>query len=200
MAKVLYIKCSPNGKNSNTNRISDRFIEKYQLLNPSDQIEVLDLYEENLKFVTENDLETVFGSKDEKPRNHPILKYAYQFLDADKYVFSTPLWNLGFPAVMKAYIDYIAIYGITFTYVGDESVGLCKGKKAIHFTSRGGDYTTKINAPFEMGDRYLKVLLEFLGVKNYVTIAADGVDMENNSKEDIINDAILRGLEVANNF
>ncbi len=200
MGKLLYIKSSPKGNNSNTNKISDKFVEEYKLLNPNDEIEVLDLYEENLGFVTTHDLDSVFGSKDEKPREHPILKYAYQFLEADKYVFSTPMWNLGFPAVLKAYIDYITIYGITFTYIGDDSLGLCKNKKALHFTSRGGDYSTKRNAPFEMGDRYLKALLEFLGVIDYTTIAADGVDLIDNDKDKVIDDTIMEGLKLVKEF
>lgn len=45
--------------------------------------------------------------KQDESRNHPVLKYSYQVLEADKYVFAEPLWNLGVPAILKAYIDYI---------------------------------------------------------------------------------------------
>lgn len=39
-----------------------------------------------------------------------------QFVTADKYVFVTPLWNLSFPSVMKAYFDAVAIPGKAFRY------------------------------------------------------------------------------------
>ncbi len=200
MAKVLYIKSSPKGDLSNTNAISDKFVEEYKLLNPSDEVEVLDLYNEDLRFVTAQDLATVFGPKDDSSRKHPILKYAYQFVEADKYVFSTPMWNLGFPAVVKAYIDYISVSGITFTYTEHGPVGLCKDKKAVHFTSRGGDYTNEFTSTLEMGDRYLRTIIGFLGVQDFTTIAAEGVDVQTNDKDAIIAEAIAKGLEFAKKF
>ncbi len=200
MSKLLYIKSSPKGDFSNTNSISDKFIEEYKVLNPEDEVITLDLYNEDLKFVTAQDLGTVFGAKDESSINHPILKYAYQFLDADKYVFSTPMWNLGLPAVMKAYIDYISVTGITFKYTEQGPVGLCVGKKAVHFNSRGGDYSSEYAAQVEMGDRYLRTIIGFLGVQDFTTIAAEGVDVQTNDKDAILTEAIAKGLELVKNF
>jgi len=45
-----------------------------------------------------------------------ILKYAYQFAEADKYTVAAPMWNLSIPPIFKAYIDYITVSGITFKY------------------------------------------------------------------------------------
>ncbi len=200
MAKLLYVKSSPKGEFSNSIKISDKFVEEYKALNPSDEVVTLDLYEEDLKFITAEDLATIFGAKDESSRNHPILKYAYQFVEADKYVFSTPMWNLGFPTVMKAYIDYISAVGITFKYTEQGPVGLCEGKKAVHFNSRGGDYSTEFMAPYEMGDRYLRTIIGFLGVHDFTTIAAEGTDVQTNDKDAIIAEAIAKGLELVKKF
>jgi FMN-dependent NADH-azoreductase len=61
---------------------------------------VIDLYKENLIFLPESSvLAHAMAATD--AQNDPILKYAYQFLEADKYVFAEPLWNLGIPAVLK---------------------------------------------------------------------------------------------------
>jgi FMN-dependent NADH-azoreductase len=75
-------------------------------------------------------------------QNDPILKYAYQFLEADKYVFAEPLWNLGIPAVLKAYIDYISVSGVTFRYTAEGPVGMCQNKPAVNITGRGGTYSS----------------------------------------------------------
>ncbi len=200
MAKLLYIKSSPKGEYSNTNAVSDKFIEEYKSINPNDEVITLDLNNEDLKFLSGQDLADVFGPKDEASKNHPILKYAYQFLEADKYVFSTPMWNLGFPAVVKAYIDYITVTGITFTYTEQGPVGLCNDKKALHIVSRGGDYSNEYTAPLEMGDRYLKTILGFLGIQDYTTVEADGVDVATNDKDQIISDAIKEAKSLASNF
>lgn len=74
---------------------------------------------------------------------YPILKYAYQFLDADKYIIASPLWNLGIPAILKAYIDYICITGITFKYT---SVGINYkdlDKESMHIQNFEHDKLTK---------------------------------------------------------
>jgi FMN-dependent NADH-azoreductase len=65
-------------------------------------------------------------------------KYAYQFAEADKYIIAAPFWNLSFPAILKAYIDYICVTGITFKYTAEGPVGLGQGKKAVHIVARGG--------------------------------------------------------------
>ncbi len=200
MAKVLYIKSSPKGEFSNTNRISDAFINKYKESNPSDEVITLELNELDLKFLSGADLADTFGEKTEASKEHPILKYAYQFLEADKYVFSTPMWNLSFPAVVKAYLDYICVVGITFKYTEHGPVGLCENKKAIHITSRGGDYSNEYTAPLESGDKYLKILLNFLGVKDYTTVAADALDVATNDKEQIIADTIEKANSLVENF
>ena len=113
--------------------------------NPDDEIIVLDLYKENIDFLRSEDLGDIFGPKDEESKKNPILKYAYQFAEADKYIIAAPMWNLSIPAILKAYINYISVSGITFKYTSNGSVGLLSDKKAVHIVSRGGEYE---NAPY----------------------------------------------------
>lgn len=199
MSKVLYIKANskPEGK-SRTFEISDAFIESYKKSNPEDEIVILDLYKEGIGFL---DLETMgTPSSPEEGRNHPILKYAYQFLDADKYVFAEPLWNLSIPAILKAYIDYVCVSGITFAYTATSAIGLCHHKKAVNITSRGGEYSTGHLANFEMGDRYLKTILTFMGVTSYQTIAAETLDVIGNDVAALVGEKIEEARQVAKTF
>lgn len=133
MSKVLYIKANikPEGQ-SRTFRISDEFVESYKKQHPNDEVVVLDLYKEGIDFLRPEDLGVLFGPKTEESKKHPHLKYAYQFVEADKYIFAAPMWNLSIPAILKAYIDYISVTGITFKYTAEGPVGLCQNKKAIH--------------------------------------------------------------------
>ena len=125
------------------------------------------------------------------------MKYAYQFIEVDKYVIAEPLWNLGIPAILKAYIDYVSVTGITFTYTTTGPVGMCLGKKAINITSRGGDYSKPPAANFEMGDKYLRTIFGFLGVTDFTTIAADGLDVIGNDVDAIVGHAIKIAQEEA---
>ncbi|MGE5380933.1 MAG: FMN-dependent NADH-azoreductase, partial [Methylocystaceae bacterium] len=124
MSKVLYIKANPKPNDqSRTFRISDRFIEVYKQNHPQDEIITLNLYQEGIAFISAE----IVASKGQviSDRNHPVFKYAFQFLEADKYVFAEPLWNLSIPAILKAYIDYICVAGITFQYTEKGPIGVC---------------------------------------------------------------------------
>ncbi len=201
MSKVLYIKANskPEGT-SKTFKVSDEFIAAYKQHNPNDEITVLNLYDEDIHFLTGGDIESVFGPKDESSTAHPILKYAYQFLEADKYVIAAPFWNLGLPSILKAYIDYICVTGITFKYTEAGPVGLCTGRKAVHIVSRGGHYMEGPATGFEMGDRYLRVLFGFLGIVEFSTIAIEGVDIVGADVDAIIARSIKQCHVLAEDF
>lgn len=200
MSIVLYIKANPRPRGtSRTYEISDRFIDVYRQTNPEHEIITLDLYQERIGFLTEEDLQ-LHRLSPEEGKKHPILKYAYQFLEADKYVFAEPLWNLGVPAILKAYLDYICVSGITFQYTEKGPIGLCKGKKAVNITTRGGEYSQGPLAMMEMGDRYIKTLLGFLGVTDYTTIAANNLDVIGIDLDAIMNKALHEAEELAKSF
>lgn len=201
MSKVLYIKANTKPDDvSRTFQISNKFIESYQKNHPEDEIITLDLYKEGIKLLTAQDVNDVFSPKTEESRKHPILKYAYQFAEADKYVIAEPMWNLSIPAILKAYIDYICVTGITFKYTETGPVGLCTGKKAVHITSRGGVYSQGQGADYEMGDRYLRTILGFLGIQDYTTISADGLDIIGNDVNALVQAAIGQALDKVMNF
>jgi Acyl carrier protein phosphodiesterase len=201
MSKVLYIKANakPEGA-SRTFRISDSFVEAYKQSHPGDEIITLDLYKEGIKFLSADDINTVFGPKTDESRNHPILKYAYQFAGADKYLIAEPMWNLSIPAILKAYIDYICVTGITFKYTAEGAVGLCKGKKAINISARGGEYSKEPFSSYEMGDRYLRTIFAFFGITDFTTISADALDVVGNDVEAIVGNAIKDTRERAKSF
>jgi FMN-dependent NADH-azoreductase len=198
MSKVLYIKANIKKEGeSRTFKVSDSFIEEYKSNNPNDEITTLDLYKENIDFLRPEDLGEIFGAKNEESRNNPILKYAYQFAEADKYVIAAPMWNLSIPAILKAYIDYVSVTGITFKYTAEGSVGLLEDKKAVHIVSRGGEYG---DAPYEMGDRYLRTILGFFGIQDMKTIAVESLDVIGADVEGKVEEGIKIAKDTAKLF
>ena len=198
MSKVLYIKANiKNEGESRTFKVSDSFVEEYKKNNPEDEIITLDLYKENIDFLRADDLGKLFGPKDEESKNNSILKYAYEFADADKYIIAAPMWNLSFPAILKAYIDYVSVSGITFKYTAEGPVGLLNNKKAVHIVSRGGAYD---NSPYEMGDRYLRTILGFFGIKDIETIAIDNLDVMGVNVEEKVEEGIEKAISLAKKF
>ena len=225
MSKVLYIKANIKKEGeSRTFKVSDYFIEEYKKNNPGDEVIELDLYKENIDFLRPDDLNGIFGPKTEESRNHhilklddfyfllfygifgpkteesrnhPILKYAYQFAEADKYIIAAPMWNLSIPAILKAYIDYISVTGITFKYTAEGPVGLLNNKKAIHIVSRGGEYS---NASYEMGDRYIRTILNFFGIKDITTLAIENVDVIGVNVEEKVQEGKAKAKKIVKEF
>lgn len=201
MSKVLYIKANAKSQGeSRTFNISDSFIEAYKQSNPEDEIITLDLYAEGIDFLPVGQLNELHRPKPGEGKDHPVLKYAFQFLEADKYVIAEPMWNLSIPAILKAYIDYICVTGITFKYTTEGPIGLCSGKKAINITTRGGKYSHGIFKDKEMGDKYLRTIFGFLGIEDFVTIYADELDVIGNDVNAIVGNAIKHAKDVAKTF
>ncbi|MFZ7103009.1 MAG: FMN-dependent NADH-azoreductase [Peptococcaceae bacterium] len=203
MATLLYIKANPKtDQDSRTFCISEKFIDSYRRKNPRDQIIIRDLYAENVQPLTTEQLQERFSPKDEDSiRKHPVYKYALEFKNADKIVVAAPMWNLGYPAILKCYLDYIMAVGITFKYTEDGPVGLCQGeKKAVHIVTRGGVYSEGPAAAYEMGDRYLRVVFGFLGIYDFTTIAAENLDVVGADVEGIMAKALKDAENIANNF
>lgn len=196
--KVLYIKANPKpDEESRTFRISEHFIREYKKHHPDDEIITLDLYKENIGFLDEHGVQLKYdpGNADD-----PMLKYALQFKEADKYVFAEPFWNLGIPAILKAYIDYICITKLTFAYTADGPVGLLKNKKCVNIITRGGAYSEGPYAALEMGDKYLRNILGFLGITDYTTISADMLDIIGVDVESVMQKALKQAEELAKTF
>lgn len=200
MAKLLYIKANPKGnEESRTFKISEAFIEEYIKHHPDDEIITLDLYKEQIPFLNKENINEIFSKKD--PSNiPPLLKYAYEFKEVDKYVIAEPLWNLSIPSILKAYIDLICVTGVTFKYTENGPVGLCTNKKAVNITTRGGNYEEPPMSDLELGDRYLKTIFGFLGITNYKTISANELDVIGKDIDQIVNQAITEAKNLAKDF
>ncbi|HOF98384.1 MAG TPA: NAD(P)H-dependent oxidoreductase [Paludibacteraceae bacterium] len=200
MSKVLYIKANakPEGE-SRTFMIADKFVEAYKKHHPQDEIITLDLYKEDIHFLTVEDVMIHMSNEVEETEN-AMKKYALQFKSADKYIFAEPMWNLGVPAILKAYIDYVSIPNITFKYGENGPIGLCQGKKALNVITSGGDYSEGMAAEWDLCDKYLKTIMGLFGVLDYTTIRASNLDVIGMDVDAIVNKAIKEAEELAKTF
>lgn len=199
MSIVLSVIANPKSEEkSRTLRLYEHFLEELRRLHPEDTVIELDLYEKKIDYLRENSVNVQIGR--EKSEDDPEIFYAQQFLNADKIILAAPLWNLGIPAILKAYLDYICVVGITFVYTEEGPKGLCGGKKAIYLTTRGGVYSSPPMSEYEMGDRYLRTILGFLGITDFTTIAAEGLDIAGADSEGILREAMARAADAAAQF
>jgi FMN-dependent NADH-azoreductase len=172
MCKVLYIKANAVREDeSNTFMISDHFVNEYKKYHPKDEIITLDLNKEKIRSLTRYDILSAIADKKNRNKNHPVLKYAYQFAEADKYIVAEPLWNSS-EAILN-YIDYVSIMDIAFKYTEYGTVGLLKGKKAVNIVSRKEAEGACSFCFNELGKDYLKAIFAFFGITDFLMINAD---------------------------
>jgi FMN-dependent NADH-azoreductase len=189
MAKLLYITANPKKDiaKSKGRQLGEVFLEAFREEQPDVEIVNWDLYSMDLPQMDEDLLYaraklSFMGYKledlTERERSQITRMHALadEFLTFDYYVFVTPLWNFGSPAILKAFLDNLFIAGKTFTYSKDGAQGLLKDKLAIHIQTRGGIYSHGRMEPLEFGDRFLRAALEFLGMTVMETVYAEGLD------------------------
>lgn len=189
MSKLLYITANPkiDSKLSKGAQIGEVFLEEFKKIQPDVEIEHMHLYSMD---IPEIDMDLLYGraklsfmgytkdqlSEGERTKLEKMHALAERFIAADYYVFVTPIWNLGAPPILKSFMDCMFLHGKTFTNTEAGPKGLLTGRKALHIQTRGGIYSTGPMVEFEMGDRYLRKALEFLGFELMDTVYAEGLD------------------------
>lgn len=189
MSKLLYITVNPKTdvKLSKGAQIGEVFLEEFKKAKPDVEIEHMHVYDMD---IPEIDMDLLYAraklsfmgktfdelSEAEQTQITKMHELADRFIAADYYVFVTPIWNLGAPAKLKAFMDNLFIIKKTFIYTPEGAKGLLTGRKALHIQTRGGIYSHGPMAEFEMGDRYLRKALSFLGMEVMDTVFAEGLD------------------------
>ncbi|HAP5259479.1 TPA: FMN-dependent NADH-azoreductase [Enterococcus faecalis] len=174
MSKLLVVKAHPLTKEeSRSVRALETFLASYRETNPSDEIEILDVYapETNMPEIDE------------------------ELLSADKVVIANPMWNLNVPTRLKAWVDTINVAGKTFQYTAEGPKPLTSGKKALHIQSNGGFYEGK-----DFASQYIKAILNFIGVEQVDGLFIEGIDHFPDRAEELLNTAMTKATEYGKTF
>ena len=78
---------------------------------------------------------------------------AREIASADRILIAAPFWDMGIPAVLKAFFEQTSLFDVTFTDNGTTCVGLCRAPKVLFVTTRGMDIPT--GDPREQATPYL---------------------------------------------
>lgn len=208
MEKVLYITANPKEESKSFGlQVGREFINEYKISNKNIQVTEIDLYSDYIPLIDKDILNAwdKLGSgvefnkltETEKSKVARFNELTDQFVEADKYVFVTPMWNLAMPAMVKAYLDTATVAGKTFKYTENGPVGLLNGKKAMHIYATGGVYSEGPAKGFDFGNSYLKAILGFIGITDVETIFVEGTAADPANAENIKNEAIRKAKSFA---
>lgn len=202
--KLLHIIATPREEESRTLRVSKAFLEEFKNKCPELIVEEINLFKEKLPELTIKRVDGKYILLSGKELNgeykkawEEIVKYINQFLKADFYLISSPMWNFSIPYILKHYIDIILQPRYLFKYTEIGPIGLVKGKKMLIITSRGGDYSGDSKA-FDFQENYLKHIFSFVGIEDIYFIHTQGMDaFGDKTREDKLKEAISTAKSIA---
>ncbi|MEM7643657.1 MAG: NAD(P)H-dependent oxidoreductase [Pseudomonadota bacterium] len=172
MTRILRIDASARHDASTSRKLADRLIERL-----GGDVTHRDLADPSLPHVDETWAGATFTppadrSDDQKAALALSDALVAEVQDADILVISTPIYNFGVPAALKAWADQVGRVGVTFEYTENGPKGLLKGKRAIVAVASGG---TKVGSDIDFATPWLKFYLGFIGITDVQIVAADGL-------------------------
>jgi len=179
MPVLLHIDSSPRAA-SVSSRLAVAFVEKWRLKNPKGTVVHHNTSLEKIPYLDEAAVEAFLTpveavSAEQKQVLAYSDKLADELLAADVIVLGAPMWNLGIPASLKAWIDLIVREGRTFEFAAKGVRPLVpSGKKVYIFSARGGAYPA--GTPFhalDMQEPYLRTILNVIGLTQIEFICAE---------------------------
>ena len=183
--KIYQIDSSARKDGSTSRALAKKLL--YRIKKPEDEIIYRDLNDE-MVFVsglTESGMK--IDEKDQNEHHKKMFelsdKLVKELKESDIIIISTPIYNYGPPATLKAWSDLAARVGETFRFREDgRREGLLSNKQVYLVITSGG---TKINSKEDFLTPWLVYMLNFFGIKKVDIIAADqmALDYEKSIKD-----------------
>lgn len=97
-----------------------------------------------------------------------VAKEHQYWREADVITLIYPLWWMGFPAILKGYLDRVLTYGFAYENGKNETIGLLKGKKMQQFVTMGNSNEKYADKGFlnSLDNTLGNGLFSFCGVEN----------------------------------
>lgn len=175
MSKVLILKSSILGENSQSGKLADHYAA--QATQKGDTVTIRDLAAQPVP-VLDGELVSALRANDAElnPRQQQALALSDQLITElkanDVIVFAAPMYNFNISTQLKNYLDFIARAGVTFKYTEQGPQGLITGKKVVVISSRGGIHQ---QTPTDLLVPYLNLFLGFVGMTDVNVVLAEGM-------------------------
>lgn len=184
MKHILYIKSSLSGDQSASSQLGEEFIQELVSHNPGSEVTTLDLAHNPLPHLASDEFSAWMVAESERSESQQLLvsrsdTLIEQLLDHDTLVLAVPMYNLGIPSTLKAWVDRVVRAGKTFRYSAAGVEGLVGNMKAYLVFARGGFYR---DTALDTQTDYLKNILGLMGIVDTEAIYAEGLNMGNGTR------------------
>jgi FMN-dependent NADH-azoreductase len=114
--------------NSISRALADSFVEEWKTVDPDVEIVLRDVGMTPPDFISNDWIASVFTAEEERtPEQNALVRLSDTLIDeldrADILLISTPMYNYGMPAGLKAWFDQIVNGGVKFGHCGGAKVG-----------------------------------------------------------------------------
>ena len=176
--KIYQIDSSARKEGSTSRALAKKLLNKIK--KPEDEVIYRDLDDEML-FVAGLTESGMSIPENERTDQHKKMfelsdKLVNELKESDIIIISTPIYNFGPPATLKAWSDLAARVSQTFKYNEDgRRIGLLEDKQVYLVITSGG---TKVNGKEDFLTPWLIHVLNFFGIKKIKIIAADQMALD----------------------
>lgn len=176
MTNILHLSASISGNTSVSRELGDRLAKRLADQMGGEIVE-RDLSTNQLPFIDALRFEANnTAPQDRNTAQSELAAIADELIEelraASAIVISTPMYNFGTPATVKAWADLVARAGTTFKYTENGPEGLMTGRRAYIVGTSGG---TPLGAEMDYATTWLAFFLGFLGIEHAGTFAADAM-------------------------
>lgn len=177
--RILRLDASANPTESNSHKLGDYLIRQLNQGNSTVETRTRNLNQE-LSFIDSNWIAANFTPREERNDDQSArLEFSDQLITelnwADHIVLTTPMYNFGVPATLKAWIDLVCRAGITFRYGANGAEGLLKDKRVDIVITTGG---APLGSPVDFVSGYLRQVFAFIGIDDVSIIGADQMNVD----------------------
>lgn len=190
MKRILFIRSSLFAGNSASNQLGDEFVQQLVERNPGSTVTTLDLANAPLPHLDADEFSSWQVDETERSDTQRTLagvsdRLIDQLFAHDTLVFAIPMYNMGIPSTLKAWIDRVVRAGKTFRYTSEGPEGLVEDTDAYLLFTRGGNYK---DTPLDTQTSYMKGVLGLMGIHNTETVFAEGL-ARSDQRESALEDA-----------
>lgn len=185
MKTLLHLDSSArkNGR-SISKALAGNFSTQWRSKRPGDKIIYRDLGVTQPPYINQEWIASAFTADEERTdEQRSALFMSDTFIDeineADMILLSTPMYNYGMPAVLKAWFDQVIRIDKTFTFDlarGDFPLEPIMSGKLLILVSSTGEFGFQLGGIRETMNHlgpHIKVLAKFLGVEKFYEIQAE---------------------------
>lgn len=188
--------------NSISKTLAATFMDKWMTVNNEDKVIYRDLGLNPPEFISQDWIAAVFTPDDKKTNEQKQLLTLSDTLieeldQADIILISSPMYNYGMPAVLKAWFDQVIRINKTFSFDlarGDFPLEPIMSGKTLVLISSSGEFGFEIGGIREKMNHlgtHIEVLGKYLGVEKFYEIKSEYQEFGDERHEKSFKDALV---------